>query len=83
MPTLFKFLGYYIYFWSGDHHEPPHVHVGQGKPSENDTKIWVGDTVSLAHNKGHIPNKDLLPILRMIAQNRKRILKAWKQHFEP
>ena len=39
MPTLYKLLGYTIYFWSGDGAEPVHVHVGKGRPNENDTKI--------------------------------------------
>lgn len=81
LPTLFKFLGYYIYFWSGDGREPVHVHVGKGAPSENDTKIWVGEKVKLAHNKGKIPDRDLLKILRLVAQNKERIRKAWEIHF--
>ena len=40
MPTLYKLLGYTIYFWSGDGAEPVHVHVGKGRPNENDTKIY-------------------------------------------
>ena len=82
LPTLFKILGYYIYFWSGDGNEPVHVHVGKGVPSENDTKIWVGDKIELVHNKGHIPDKDLLKILRLVSQNKLRIIKAWHVHFK-
>lgn len=41
---LYKLLGYTIYFWSGDAVEPVHVHVCQGRPTENATKIWVGGT---------------------------------------
>ena len=51
MPTLYKLLGYTIYFWSGDGAEPVHVHVGMGRPSENDTKIWVGEKVILDYYK--------------------------------
>ena len=81
MPTLFKILGYYVYFWSGDANEPVHVHVGKGVPSGNDTKIWVGDKVELVHNKGRIPEKDLFKILRLVSQNKERIIKAWNEHF--
>ena len=40
---LYKLLGYTIYFWSGDAGEPVHVHVCKGRPTENATKIWVGE----------------------------------------
>lgn len=81
MPTLYKLLGYTIYFWSGDGSEPVHVHVGRGKPSENDTKIWVGEQIVLEHNRSRIPDADLLKLLRFIAQNKKRIIEQWNKHF--
>lgn len=46
---LYKLLGYTIYFWSGDAGEP--VHVCKGRPTENATKIWVGERVMLEHIK--------------------------------
>lgn len=63
MPMLYKLLGYTIYFWSGDAGEPVHVHVCKGRPTENATKIWVGERVILEHNKSKIPDADLLKIL--------------------
>lgn len=81
LPTLYKLLGYTIYFWSGDGSEPVHVHVGKGRPSENDTKIWIGDKVRLEHNRGKIPDSDLLKILRFVAQNKNRIVAQWNEHF--
>ena len=81
MPTLFKILGYIIYFWSGDGSEPPHVHIGKGMPRKNDTKVWVGDRIELEHNKSQIPQKDLVKLLKFIAQNRFFILAAWDKHF--
>ena len=81
MPTLYKLLGYTIYFWSGDGNELVHVHVGKGRPSENDTKIWVGEQIVLKHNKGKIPDGDLLKILRFVAQNKNRIISQWNKHF--
>ena len=74
---LYKLLGYTIYFWSGDAGEPVHVHVCQGRPTENATKIWVGERVILEHNKSKIPDADLLKILRFVSQNKKRIIEQW------
>ena len=78
---LYKLLGYTIYFWSGDAGEPVHVHVCQGRPTENATKIWVGERVILEHNKSKIPDADLLKILRFVSQNKKRIIEQWTKHF--
>ena len=78
---LYKLLGYTIYFWSGDAGEPVHVHVCQGRPTENATKIWVGERVILEHNKSKIPDAYLLKILRVVSQNKKRISEQWNKHF--
>ena len=81
MPTLYKLSEYTIYFWSGDGSAPVHAHVGKGRTSENDTKIWIGDKVILEHNRGKIPDSDLLKILRFVAQNKNRIVAQWNEHF--
>lgn len=78
---LYKLLGYTIYFWSGDAGEPVHVHVCKGMPTENATKIWVGERVILEHNKSKISDADLLKILRFVSQNKKRIIEQWNKHF--
>ena len=41
MPQVFKIGGYVIYFWldEGKPLEPVHVHVAEGVPQENATKI--------------------------------------------
>ena len=43
MPQIFSIGGYVVYFWSdeGEPKEPVHVHVAQGKPQKNGTKIWI------------------------------------------
>ena len=43
MPQVFKIGSYWAYFWSNksDPLEPIHVHVSQGAPTANATKIWV------------------------------------------
>lgn len=42
MPQIFKIGSYTVYFWmnEGNPHEPVHVHVSKGIPSQNATKMW-------------------------------------------
>ena len=43
MPQIFKIGPYVIYFWSDENKplEPIHVHVAEGVPHANATKIWI------------------------------------------
>lgn len=43
MPQVFRIGPYWIYFWANEGRpvEPVHVHVSEGNPSENATKIWI------------------------------------------
>lgn len=42
MPQIFRSGKYRVYFWSNENDplEPIHVHVIEGQPSANGTKIW-------------------------------------------
>lgn len=80
--ALLDYLGYVIYFWIGDGHEPVHVHVAKGKPTESATKIWIkASGVELAHNDSNIPKNDLKQLIRFISENRTRITERWLAHF--
>ena len=85
MPQVFKFGSYKVYFWlnEGEPLEPVHVHVSQGKPSENSTKIWISSTgrCSVANNKSHIPSKTLDNIVRLIETQYMEIFSLWKETF--
>lgn len=41
MPQVFKIGSYWIYFWSNENDpiEPVHVHIAEGKPKANGTKL--------------------------------------------
>ena len=43
MPQVFKVGSYWVYFWTneGDPLEPIHVHISEGSPSPNATKVWI------------------------------------------
>ena len=43
MPQIFKLGSYWVYFWTneGEPLEPIYVHIAEGKPLPNATKIWI------------------------------------------
>ena len=81
--ALLDYLGYVIFFWSGDMEEPIHVHVSKGEQTEHATKVWITeDGVRLAHNNSNIPAKDLKALLKFIADNREEISFRWLTVFQ-
>ncbi len=57
MPQVFKVGAYLVYFWSDENDplEPIHVHVAEGKPRKDGTKIWItksGKTLLANNNAG-------------------------------
>ena len=56
MPRVFKLGPYLVYFWTNEGlpPEPVHVHVTDGVPSKDDTKIWITSAggAMVCHNKG-------------------------------
>ena len=55
MPQVFRIGSYWVYFWTNENEplEPIHVHVAQGSPRPNATKIWItkAGKCYLCHNK--------------------------------
>ena len=83
MPSLFTVSGYKIYFWANENDEPIHVHVSQGKPNPNSTKVWLtkrGGCV-VANNKSNIPQKELNELLEIISAQYFVICSRWKEFF--
>ncbi len=81
LPKICQFGKYTIFFWSRENGEPIHVHVCEGVPHSEATKIWMNGMVRLAHNKSNIPTKDLNTIMRWLAANRELIEEKWEKHF--
>jgi hypothetical protein len=79
MPVVFRQSGLRYYFFSneGTPSEPPHIHVQGGG---RDAKIWIEPEPSIADSYGFNP-RELSNILRVVADNRETILKAWHEHF--
>lgn len=86
MPQVFKVGSYWIYFWTneGKPLEPIHVHVAEGAPVPNATKIWItrkGKCI-LANNNSKINEKNLRNIMRVIEARSDDVVDMWKEYFE-
>ena len=79
MPVVFRqgALRYYFFSNEGRPPEPAHVHV---KGGGRDAKVWIEPEVSLADSYG-FNSRELSNILRIVADNRDIILRAWHGHF--
>jgi len=86
MPQVFKIGSYWVYFWSNENDplEPVHVHVAEGSPQPNATKIWLTRTGKglLANNNSDIPAKTLRNIMRIIESQHQIVFQKWIQYFE-
>ena len=85
MPQVFKIGSYIVYFWvnENDPLEPVHVHVAEGKPSKNGTKIWLtkaGGCV-LQHTNSGIPERQLRSIMQIIGARHDSMVGKWMETF--
>ena len=85
MPQVFKVWSYWVYFWANENAplEPIHVHVSQGVPTGNATKIWITKTGGcyLEHNNSLIPTHILRNIMDVIAARNEEVIRKWKDFF--
>ena len=83
MPSLFRVGRYLVFFWSNENGEPIHVHICEGRPGPNTTKVWLtaaGGCI-LANNASNVPKHDLNDLLEVISANFFMICAKWKEHF--
>ena len=85
MPQIFRFGSYRIYFWTNESKplEPIHVHISDGRPTENATKVWItrAGKCFLCHNKSKIPERILKNMMRMIEARSSEIIEKWFDYF--
>ena len=85
MPRVFRIGKYTIYFWMNEGYppEPVHVHVAEGDPVPNATKIWIrkDGRAFLANNNSRIPLNKLTIIIRTIEARVNEIIAAWQKIF--
>jgi hypothetical protein len=67
---------YRFYFYSHEPNEPPHIHVDRNDLS---ARFWI-EQIGLARNFGFSAN-ELRRIQRIVIQNQKSFLEAWRGHF--
>lgn len=67
----------------GKPNEPIHVHVSEGNPSENATKIWItaSGKCLLSHNNSNIPSKALRNIMRIIEARSNEVIQKGVSFF--
>ncbi len=85
MPQIFKFGPYCVYFWSNENEplEPVHIHISEGRPTANATKIWITKTgkTLLCNNNSNIPEKMLHILRQQIEANSNTIIMKWYERF--
>ena len=81
MPQIFRIAGYLIYFWSNESEplEPVHVHITNGVPTANTTKVWITRSVKclLANNASKIPDRVLRDLMAVIEARSGEVVKKW------
>ena len=85
MPQLLRVGPYTVYFWPNetDLLEPVHVHIVEGRPTPDATKVWITATgrALLCHNKSKLPERVLNRLLRVVEANAEEFAQAWEEHF--
>lgn len=85
MPQIFRIGPYLIYFWTneGVPLEPVHVHISEGIPSSNATKVWITKTGKclLANNNSKIPIRTLRIVLSILEARSGEIIEKWADYF--
>ena len=63
--------------------EPVHVHVSEGSPTQNATKIWITSAGKclLAHNNSNIPSRVLRNVMRIIEARSQEVVGKWISFF--
>lgn len=85
MPQIFKIGSYWVYFWTNENKplEPVHVHISEGRPSANATKVWItrNGKCLLCNNSSKIPDRTLRNIMRIIEARSPEVIKKWRDYF--
>jgi len=76
MPTIRNIGPYRFFFYSGDHDEPPHIHIEREK---NKAKFWL-DPVRLEYSRG-FGQTEISHIQRLVEANREFFLRRWNEYF--
>ena len=63
IPQIFRIGSYIIYIWSNEGlpTEPIHVHISEGPPSKNATKVWITKNKKMSASKQQLKNPEARP----------------------
>jgi len=85
MPQVFKIGSYWVYFWANEGRplEPVHVHIAEGSPKPNATKVWItaSGNCLLANNNSNIEPRVLRNIIRIIEARSNEVITLWTEYF--
>lgn len=85
MPQVFKVGSYWVYFWANENEplEPVHVHIAEGAPAANGTKVWItrAGKCLLCNNASQIPERVLRNIMRIIEARSAEVVEKWADFF--
>jgi Domain of unknown function (DUF4160) len=76
MPTVLRVGPYRFFFYSGDGHEPPHVHAER---DDSIAKFWL-NPVRLARSGG-FGRAEIRDIGRLVGEHQSELLEAWNDYF--
>jgi hypothetical protein len=76
MPTVLRSGPYRAFFYAGDRHEPPHVHVERDRSK---AKYWL-EPVALGSSSG-FSRGELMDIYRLISEHQAVIWEKWHEYF--
>jgi hypothetical protein len=76
VPTVRREGPYRFFFYSGDRHEPPHVHVER---ASSEAKFWL-EPVRLADSR-RFSAAELRRMERIVIERANEFLRAWHEHF--
>ena len=76
MPTVLRSGPYRVFFYAGDRHEPPHVHIERDRYN---AKYWL-EPVVLESSIG-FSRSELMDIYRLIFEHQMLLLEKWHDYF--
>ena len=76
MPTVLRSGPYRAFFYAGDRHEPPHVHIERDRSK---AKYWL-EPVARESSSG-FSRGELMGIYRLILEQQVLLLEKWHDYF--
>ena len=76
MPTVLRSGPYRVFFYAGDRHERPHVHIERDR---SQAKHWLAPVT--LHSSSGFSRGELMVIYRLISEQQTLLLEKWHEYF--